>query len=82
MNAIVSMAISAGGPCGCGAVIRLGPLVDDRPHLSVRVHSGWAASIYPSVAHVVGCKSHFIIRRGRLIWATWTRPCPSDTDER
>src|SRR4051794_38363824 len=67
-------------PCGCGAVIRLSLLADDRPHWSVRVHSCWAASIYPSIARIVGCRSHFIIRRGRLIWATWMRP--SGTDDR
>src|SRR6267154_1315003 len=61
-------------PCECSAVIRLSLVPNDRPRWSVRVHSEWAASIYPSVARVVGCRSHFIIRRGRLIWAMWTRP--------
>jgi hypothetical protein len=57
-------------PCGCRDVICLSLVQEDRPRWRVRAHANWRASVYPSVWRVAGCRSHFIIRRGKVIWVS------------
>lgn len=54
-------------PCGCGATVQLNMTRGSRPRWSVR-QSTDGASIWPSVRRTAGCKSHFIVRRGEVIW--------------
>lgn len=60
-------------PCGCGEVIRLNLLREVRPRWDVREHADGAVSLEPSVWRQKGCKSHFILRRGMIIWCEPTR---------
>ena len=54
-------------PCGCGEMIHLNLLEDDEPCWRVELSSS-GVSVRPSVWRTTGCRSHFIIRNGRVIW--------------
>jgi hypothetical protein len=54
-------------PCGCGDTIQLNALISVRPRW--RVEKFDPVTIFPSIRRTVGCKSHFFIRRGKVIWA-------------
>jgi hypothetical protein len=57
-------------PCGCRAEVWLNLLEhEDRPTWTVQEVKSKKAQITPSVWSQTGCKSHFFIKRGRLIWA-------------
>ena len=53
--------------CGCGEEVST-PLV--RTEYSLTMHKG-EASIWPSIGnHDFACKSHYVIRRGEIVWAS------------
>jgi hypothetical protein len=54
-------------PCGCGATIALNALSDDSPRWRLR-ESADGPTLYPSVWRTAGCRSHFILRRGNVVW--------------
>ena len=57
-------------PCGCGDAVWLNLLTaPDRPTWHITKHLIGHFSIYPSVRREVGCRSHFFIRRGRVLWS-------------
>lgn len=57
-------------PCGCNETIQLNLLNEANP--SWRFSTKWSVvSIYPSIWREVGCKSHFILRKGRIKWCRW-----------
>ena len=56
-------------PCGCGAFIRLSLLKDDRPRWRVKRHFTGTVTLDPSIRRKSGCRSHFFVRRGRVVWA-------------
>jgi hypothetical protein len=55
-------------PCGCGEVIELNLLRQARPCWSVQEHSDKTITLAPSVWRQKGCRSHFILRHGRIVW--------------
>jgi len=55
-------------PCGCGDVIELNLLEQASPRWTVRAHRDGAVTLTPSVWRTEGCRSHFIIRNGRIGW--------------
>lgn len=55
-------------PCGCGETLQLGLLKDARPRWSVNLENGKLPTLQPSVWRQVGCRSHFFLTRGRIIW--------------
>jgi len=55
-------------PCGCGSVIQLSLARDSRPSWRVRRQRDGTISILPSVWRTVGCRSHFILHKGRIFW--------------
>ena len=55
-------------PCGCRSVIQLSLAPDSTPSWRVRRHRGGAVSLLPSVWRTVGCRSHFVLYKGRIIW--------------
>lgn len=57
-----------GCPCGCGATIQLGMIRGARPRWEAKVHADQSVSLYPSIWRHVGCRSHFVIERGRVRW--------------
>ncbi len=56
-------------PCSCGSVIQLSLLRDDDPRWKAVRHFDGTISLYPSVWRTKGCKSHFFVRHGRIVWA-------------
>lgn len=56
-------------PCGCGTRLEMNLLPDERPRWRYSVRKG-LPSLHPSVNRKIGCRSHFILRQGRIIWAT------------
>ncbi len=52
-------------PCGCKQTIELNLVDDVRPVWKV----GNDTSISPSIWKRDGCKSHFFIKKGKVIWA-------------
>ncbi len=55
-------------PCGCGAIIRLNLLQQVRPCWSAQEHSDGTLTLTPSVWRQKGCRSHFVLREGRIRW--------------
>ena len=56
-------------PCRCGGVIRLSLLNNDHPRWRARRHFTGTVTLEPSVWRKTGCRSHFLVRRGRIVWA-------------
>lgn len=57
-------------PCGCGALVQL-PLVHNcTPQWRFSLHWTGTFSLEPSVRRTTGCRSHFFLRRGRIVWAS------------
>ena len=55
-------------PCGCGEVIEINLLKQARPCWSVQEHSDGTITLAPSVWRQKGCRSHFLLRHGRIDW--------------
>lgn len=55
-------------PCGCGDVIELNLLPQVRPCWAVDEHADTTLTLTPSVWRQKGCRSHFILKGGRIVW--------------
>ncbi|HEY1544961.1 MAG TPA: DUF6527 family protein [Xanthobacteraceae bacterium] len=55
-------------PCGCGEVIELNLLKQTRPCWSAQEHADGSVTLHPSVWRQKGCRSHFIVRQGQIVW--------------
>ena len=60
-------------PCGCGEAIHLNLLPDERPRWQIQEHFDGTASATPSIWRTQGCRSHFWLQRGRIMWAVSDR---------
>ncbi len=54
-------------PCGCGATIQLPMSPPARPCWHLRGNMQ-APSLWPSVRRKTGCRSHFVVRGGAILW--------------
>lgn len=54
-------------PCGCSATIALNLLPDDSPRWRLS-EDPEGPTLHPSVWRTAGCRSHFFVRRGQVIW--------------
>jgi hypothetical protein len=55
-------------PCGCGNKLQLILLKNEKPSWSIIKHDNKGITFTPSIHKTSGCKSHFFIREGRVIW--------------
>ena len=55
-------------PCGCGATLHMSVQLGTSPCWSLLEHQDGTASLSPSVWRKIGCKSHFFLRRGKVVW--------------
>lgn len=55
-------------PCGCGDVIELLLLPDVTPRWDIQIDQHGRPTLSPSVWRRTGCRSHFWLRDGRVIW--------------
>ncbi len=57
-------------PCGCGATLHMSLLPDGHPRWEIIRHKNGTISLHPSVWRTQGCRSHFFLREGRIIWCS------------
>jgi hypothetical protein len=55
-------------PCGCGQRLEMLVLKEVKPRWDVSVDSCGRVSLHPSVWLREGCKSHFWVRSGKVVW--------------
>ena len=55
-------------PCGCRETIQLNLVPEMRPRWTVTIEQDRTVSLSPSVWRQVGCRSHFVMTRGRVAW--------------
>jgi hypothetical protein len=55
-------------PCGCGAALRMNLRPEAEPCWQWRVAEKGAVTLSPSVWRHEGCRSHFFLRKGRVVW--------------
>lgn len=55
-------------PCGCGRMLQMNLLPDERPCWQLTQHKDGTSSLHPSVWRKKDCGSHFWFRRGRIEW--------------
>ena len=55
-------------PCGCGSAIHLNLLPGASPRWDIEDHGDRAVTVCPSIWRTSGCRSHFFIREGRVVW--------------
>ena len=55
-------------PCGCGKRLELLLIEEAMPHWSLTVCERGLPTLHPSVWLKTGCRSHFWLRRGKVIW--------------
>jgi hypothetical protein len=55
-------------PCGCKETIHLNLLTDERPCWEVHFFAKNKVTLHPSIWRKVGCKSHFWLQEGHIIW--------------
>lgn len=56
-------------PCGCKADIRLSLIPTDEPRWRVSPSPSDSVTIRPSIWRTKGCRSHFYVFKGRIVWA-------------
>lgn len=54
-------------PCGCGERLELMLLKEVKPHWTLSTGQS-GATLYPSVWRRTGCRSHFWLREGKVLW--------------
>jgi hypothetical protein len=55
-------------PCGCGQRLEMMVLREVKPRWDVSMDSHGYVSLNPSVWVREGCRSHFLIRSGKIVW--------------
>jgi hypothetical protein len=55
-------------PCGCGQRLEMLLLKDVKPRWDISVDRAGYVSLQPSVWVREGCKSHFWVRAGKVVW--------------
>lgn len=55
-------------PCGCGKRLELLLIEEAKPNWSINISKEGKPTLHPSVWLKGGCKSHFWLRNGKIIW--------------
>ncbi|WP_353477785.1 DUF6527 family protein [Pseudoalteromonas sp. JC3] len=55
-------------PCGCESKIHLNLITNHRPAWQIS-KNGKYPTLTPSIWRQVGCRSHFFLRQGHIVWA-------------
>lgn len=59
-------------PCRCGEAIHLSLVPEDEPNWRLRVDRQGRPTLSPSVWRTRGCRSHFFLRGGHVLWCQST----------
>lgn len=65
-------------PSGCGEVISLSLQPAHNPRWSVKTDGKGRPTLYPSVWRNNGCRSHFWVEAGRVLWCRDSGAAPSE----
>ena len=55
-------------PCGCGQPVELPLIREARPRWSLQVDSDGHPTLSPSVWRSEGCRAHYFVRGGKVVW--------------
>jgi hypothetical protein len=55
-------------PCGCNKILHMNLIKDYNPSWKFEINKKKTITLHPSINRTVGCKSHFFIRKGKVIW--------------
>ncbi|WP_407033011.1 DUF6527 family protein [Polluticaenibacter yanchengensis] len=55
-------------PCGCKSTLFLNLLEEYKPSWRYQIEKTGFITLTPSINRVVGCKSHFFLRSGKVQW--------------
>jgi len=55
-------------PCGCEELIQISLLDNDSPSWRLRLNKRDQPTLDPSIWRKHGCRSHFFLREGRIVW--------------
>jgi len=55
-------------PCGCKKILHMNLMEDYAPYWRYEFDKRNRITLCPSVHRIVGCKSHFFIRKGTISW--------------
>lgn len=55
-------------PCGCGQLIELPLIPEASPRWRLEVDDAELPTLAPSVWLHTGCRSHFFVRAGKVLW--------------
>lgn len=56
-------------PCGCKSVLDLNFIPDDHPCWQYTIKHNGNVTLTPSVWRQVGCRAHFFVRDGKILWS-------------
>jgi hypothetical protein len=57
-------------PCGCGKNLELMLVDEAKPNWSISIDAKQRPTLRPSVHLTTGCKSHFWVKTGKIIWCS------------
>lgn len=55
-------------PCNCGDILQMPLLKGDHPYWQITNHSDGTISLSPAINKTIGCRSHFSLQHGLIIW--------------
>lgn len=56
-------------PCKCKKILHMNLMKEYHPFWKIEIDNKNRISLNPSVHRIVGCRSHFFVSNGRIIWA-------------
>ncbi len=56
-------------PCGCNKILHMNLMEEYHPSWKFTLLKKDIISLNPSINRIVGCKSHFFVTEGKVIWA-------------
>lgn len=56
-------------PCGCKKLLHMNLICEYKPYWDFKIEKRGRISFSPSIHRTVGCKSHFFVRKGKIVWA-------------
>lgn len=60
-------------PCSCGETVYMNLTPDSKPLWELTEHDDRTVSLHPSIWRTKGCRSHFFLRRGVVVWCGTSR---------
>lgn len=65
-------------PCGCGETIDVNLMKSHKPYWTIKKSMLGELTLFPSVNKINGCKSHFFVKKSKIIWVKDYHPIPKN----